>query len=765
MDNRREPHSSKVKSLLPETLIKRFFSKVKNKGSRAISRISATAFGTEITDVEFVKGFRISEGELQNLAEVKKYLCERKQPRFPGGISKRESIVPLIYQYFPSIPDKIIAQVDKICEHIFDLLGSRPTKVYYGMKAKGFEGHCYDTQICRGELTPIPHSPFTIHNYQPIDWHIDFKSGYRWNSKTYYKDIKYGHRLGVDVKVPWELSRFQHLVTLGEAYFLSRDEKYAKEFVNQVTDWIEHNPPKFGVNWTCTMDVAIRVCNWLLAWEFFNDSPLISNEFIIKFLKSLLQHGRHIKNNLEYSETLTSNHYLSDIIGLVYLGVLIPEFKESKKWKNLGIEEFKKEMKKQVYPDGVDFEASTCYHRLVLELFFYSAFLVIINDENFREVNFIEVGNEIFGEEYFQRLYKMFEFVLHALKPKGRKPQIGDNDSGRLHTFAKREVLDMRYLLTLGAIFFKEPKFKIKEFGFCEEALWVFGEKGHKIWQGLEENCLANIGSRAFPDAGWYIMRSNKNYMIISCGPNGQNGNGGHCHSDKLSFELCVGGEDVIVDPGTYVYTAEPKWRNKFRSTAYHNTVVVDGEEQNRFDEENLFWMGNEARVKVNKWETNDEYDFLNVQHSGYERLSEPITHRRQIVFDRKGGYWIVRDILTGKGKHCFDLYFHFAPMKLEIKKEDPLVVNSDIAHGPNIVIVPMETEGLKLSIQEGSVSYSYGEKVTALVTRYSKIARTPVQFVTVIYPFKAFVPSIENIRETATAFLKSKEITFLSVK
>ena len=144
------------------------------------------------------------------------------------------------------------------------------------MKAKGFEGRCYNMQISnkahsssliaqKKALSATSHDPSVI-SYVPIDWHVDFKSGYRGNPKIYYKDIKYGHKVGVDVKVPWELSRFQHLTTLGEAYFLSNDEKYVKEFVNQITDWIENNPPKFGVNWTCTVDVAIRACSRLLGW-------------------------------------------------------------------------------------------------------------------------------------------------------------------------------------------------------------------------------------------------------------------------------------------------------------------------------------------------------------------------------------------------------------------------------------------------------------------------------------------------------------------
>ena len=712
----------KAKILPPKAVTKKAFHKIKNKGLDAIKRISANVFGTKMTEAEFLTKAWSSKHKFENLEELQKHFSERKEPIFFIDSSKREDVVSIICEYFPDAQDKIIAEADKIREHIFDLLGSGPVKL---------KAHSWSPIAQKKALSAASHQPSAI-SYEPIDWHIDFKSGYRWNPKTYYKDMKYGHRLGVDVKVPWELSRFQHLTTLGKAYFLSKNEKYVKEFVNQVTDWIENNPPKFGVNWTCTMDVAIRACNWLLAWEFFKDSSSISGEFIIKFFKSLLQHGRHIKNNLEYGETLTSNHYLSDIVGLVYLGVLIPEFKESEKWKNFGIGQLKKEMEKQVYPDGVDFEASTCYHRLALELFFYATFFVIINDKDFKEDKFIEVGNKIFGEKYVQRVYKMFEFVLYALKPNGKMPQIGDNDNGRLHMFAKRGVLDMRYLLTLGAIFFKEPKFRIKEFGFCEEALWVFGENGHKIWYNLEESCLTNIGSRAFPDAGWYIMRDDKNYMIISCGPNGQNGNGGHCHNDKLSFELCVDGKDVIVDPGTYVYTAGPEWRNKFRSTTYHNTVVVDGKEQNRFDRKNLFWLRNEAKVKVNRWETNDEYDFLDIQHSGYERLSEPVTHRRQIFFYKKESYCIIKDILTGKGKHTFDLCFHFVPVELEIDKENPLVVHSSIKDGTNIAIIPTASKGLNFFIEEEWVSRSYGRKIRAPVVKYF----APVEFCSILCPY-----------------------------
>lgn len=140
--------------------------------------------------------------------------------------------------------------------------------------------------------------------------------------------------------------------------------------------------------------------------------------------------------------------------------------------------------------------------------------------------------------------------------------------------------------------------------------------------------------------------------MFVSCAPNGQNANGGHCHNDKLSFELCIDGEDVIVDPGTHVYTAEPEWRNKLRSTAYHNTVVVDEKEQSRFDEKNLFKMENDAEIKCLRWETSGEIDIFIGEHYGYKRLSHSVIHQREIKFHKKERKLEIIDKFRGEGEH-----------------------------------------------------------------------------------------------------------------
>ncbi|HSB33187.1 MAG TPA: alginate lyase family protein [Nitrospirota bacterium] len=583
-----------------------------------LGKVRARVFGTTLSDRDFLA--QAFGAALSDKDAILAHFRARKKPSFfafcEGATDGRSGLSP-------QEQESVTTRADRICGHVFDLLGSGDV---------GLGG--------------------------TIDWHKDFKTGYRWDPGTYFRDVEipYGK---ADIKVPWELSRFYHAAALGQAYQLTRDEKYAREFVDEVSGWIDANRPKFGVNWACAMDVAIRACNWLVGYAWMKESPAFTDEFLIKFLKSLYQHGLHIRNNLEYSEALTSNHYLSDIVGLVYLSVMFPEFREAAEWRRFGVRELSREMEKQVYPDGCDFEASTCYHRLVLELFFYSTLLVVVNDPGFGGRNHRETSQKIFGKAYTDSLYRMFEAVLSLLKPNGMMPQIGDNDSGRLHVFVDRNVLDMRYLLALGTIFFHEPKFKVREFGFCVEARWVFGENGVQAWRELPEGSLAGLLSVAFADAGWYIMRNNTDYLIVSCGPNGQNGNGGHAHNDRLSFELCLDGRDCVIDPGTYLYTSGPEMRNLFRSTGFHSTVCIDGAEQNGMMEGDsfLFLLPDDAHAGVTRWETGDTDIFLG-EHHGYERLPHPVVHRREIRFSKTSREWIIIDSFLGNGEHT--LYWNF---------------------------------------------------------------------------------------------------------
>jgi hypothetical protein len=531
-----------------------------------------------------------------------------KRYLFCGG----EDLKKILSNYYELFPDNVhekIAQADLICQHIFNLLGSGPVRL--SPKGKG---------------------------YQPIDWHTDFKSHYSWNPNTFFRNIRFGHIEGVDIKIPWELSRFQHLNILGQAYALTENKRYADEFGNQIRDWIKNNPVAFGVNWKCTMDVAIRASNWLVAQEYFSRENVFPKDFWQVFYASIYEHGRFIIRHLENRQGFTTNHYLSNLAGLFFIAIYCPFFEESKTWQEFALKELSKEIEKQVYPDGCNFEASTSYHRLALELFFYTELL----------------GNRAgieFPKHYKDQVRKMFDFSLYCIKPNGKIPQIGDNDSGRFLIFRKRPVLEHKYLLSLAALYYRDPDFKIPSFNYDEEAFWAFGMTGKDFFDALSFRGKP-IGSKGFSDAGWYIMHDENNYCFISCGPNGQVGNGGHAHNDKLSFELMLNGEDVVVDPGTYVYTPYPEWRNKFRSTAFHNTMQIDDIEQNDISKD-IFEMGQGVECKIHRFEEKDDEIVFEGEVS---YLKYDIIHKRKFILSKKELTFEIIDKIRSRLRRKFSI-------------------------------------------------------------------------------------------------------------
>ena len=585
---------------------------------------------------------------------------ELNSEHFPGkyllfGGESFKDASSVYRQLFPDEAEQKVKDADVICDHTFELLGS-------GAKKLSAEGK----------------------GYRNIDWHIDFKSGYRWDPKTFFRYIEFGHKEGVDIKVPWELSRFQHLNILGQAYILTEDKKYSEEFVNQITDWIESNPVGFGVNWRCAMDVAIRAVNWLVAMEYFIKDNLFSKDFIRMFNASIYEHAKFVRGHLEYAGKWTTNHYLADIAGLFFIAVYCPFFEESREWQDFALKELHGEIEKQVHSDGGCFEASTSYHRLVLEMFFYSALLGRRAGINF-------------SERYINRVKKMFEVTSYCTKPNGRIAQIGDNDNGRFLSFSQRAVLDHRYLINMAAVYYKDGDFNIEGMGFEEESFWLFEADAKNSWDSLP---VTSLGSKAFPDAGWYLMRHNKDYCFISCGPNG--GGGWHTHNDKLSFELAINGEDLIVDPGTYVYTSYPAERNKFRSTGYHNTIKFGKYEQNEIPEKIMFSLPDRVKIKNAGIEENDEMIVFKgeIHYAG-------ITHKRKVSLSKAGGCCTIEDQLSCPNHKSAKLMFHFPP-DLKFNGSHLSTIER------NKVFASIEVEGGKFKKDNYDYSPEYGVKAGA---------------------------------------------------
>jgi hypothetical protein len=609
-------------------------------------------------------------------------------------------------------------------------------RAYLAERAAGFLEEARAVVAHRWPLLGYGHLDFG----ESIDWLRDpTTSGARW-PLAYHGDVQLVRDEGSDVRVVWELNRLGQLLTLGRAYALSRDEALAGEFFAQVESWRARNPFGLGPNWACAMEVSLRAMNLIAALRLFRHSPALDEERLAALLSLFDAHGRHVRRNLEYSYIATGNHYLSDVTGLLWLGVCLPELSEAASWRAFALSEMSSELERQVLPDGADCEASTGYHRFVTELFLYSFILC-------RE-NGIEIE-----ERHWRRLRSMLEYARAYMRPDGRAPLLGDTDDGRAMPLARRDADDHAYILAVGAALFKEPRFKLEDEA-PEEVFWLLGAEGVRAYAKLESASAQPSNSEAFEHAGVCVLRAGDLYMLLNASGAGLGGRGAHGHNDALSLEVSACGVSFIADPGTYVYTSDSRARQLFRSTAYHSTVEVDGAEQNTTTEDAPFFNGDEARPRLVNFEIGDARDKALAEHQGYERLKAgPVTHRRSVLFDKRERYWLVNDTFSGAGAHDFRFVFHAARGR-EVKplnasdmriqdgtafeiRDGAAVEISDVETGARLVVASLD--GLEsATVEPRWSSRGYGSKVESLAAVWTLRATAPLKTRWLLLPIRA---------------------------
>ena len=402
-----------------------------------------------------------------------------------------------------------------------------------------------------------------------LNWSKDYISNVTFENKRFDKiNLTCYRNKNVDVNFAWQLSRSHFLVTLAQEYTKDRNYKDFKLFKDTTLDWIDNNKFLYGINWFCGMEVGIRAINRIIAGNLFSEELEKDITFKDKYTISLIQHAEYISMFPEFSKTgYSNNHAVASFTGLLFLALTLKNHPKSSNWLSQAVSGLHYCMKSQTYSDGVNFEGSIYYHRLVLELFAYSTILCISHN--------IKLKNE-----FIISLYKMFEFTSAYLDHNGNAPQVGDNDSTRLFIFDKNIESDHSYLLTLG-----EHIFSYKFISCCKKRNPItksflpkikkleisdFNIKPRKIVSGIE-----------FENGGATVLYDDRFHAFISYFPIGQNGKGGHNHIDVGSFTLSVDGQQIIGDPGSYSYNRNKIDRDIFRSAEMHNTMIY---KQEKFD-------------------------------------------------------------------------------------------------------------------------------------------------------------------------------------
>lgn len=497
-------------------------------------------------------------------------------------------------------------------------------------------GHWPIFASCRDDMIPAP------------DWFSDPGSGIRASEKTYCFDI--GIRRDGDqrsLKHIWELSRHHHCTVLAAAYHLTGDERYASAASAQLRSWWADNPFLSGVHWTSAIEVGIRLVSWvwvrrlLDGWRgagtLFERNPV--------FLRQLHDHQTYLGTFRSYG-TSANNHLLAEMAGQFAASCAFPYFDQTRRWRTSASSMLEREIGRQTFPSGLHRELASTYHAFVLELCLAAAL------EG-------EASGHPLSEHVWDVLRRMVDAAAAVVDVRLRPPRQGDSDDGHGLLLDSPHFERWASLLATGAVLFGRadwwPQVSTDD---VRTPLWTaLTRRRHPA--APRPGCRPQL-----TDAGMVVLRAESDGQELWCrldhGPHGYVAIAAHAHADALAIELRAGGVEIMVDPGTYCYQGDPKWRTYFRSTLAHNTLEVGGCDQSV--SEGTFLWTRHARARLEYLSDGAAVSEWHAMHDGYRRLRPPATHHRIVRLHHLERRLEIRDRLDTAGRHHSVLAFHLGP-------------------------------------------------------------------------------------------------------
>ena len=490
---------------------------------------------------------------------------------------------------------------------------------------------------------------------RPPRWNRDPKTGVE-APLAFGKQLDYRDPAIVgDCKYLWEPNRHLHLVTLAQAWALTRNAVYADTIREHLDSWFAACPFGKGANWASALEAGLRLINWSFAWQLLGgaSSPVFEGEagqaFRARWLTSVYQHAEFVNGHYS-AHSSANNHLIGEAAGVYIASMAWPHWDRADQWHDTSREILEREALLQNAPDGVNREQATSYAQWTFDLLLLPLLAARAN------------GDE-FPREYAQRLESMLEFMASIMDVNGNVPAIGDADDGFVVRLDPRpDFCRFRSQLATGAVLFDREAFKQKAHDMDDKTRWLLGTGAAERFGALigHPGCLPV--RRAFPEGGYYVLGSDfetkdEVRIVADAGPLGYREIAAHGHADALSFTLSRGGVEMLVDPGTFAYHTEAEWRSYFRGTSAHNTVRIDGRDQSE-PGGNFMWL-RKAGAHAAAWMTAVDQDFLEAWHDGYMSLEDPVMHRRRMVFDKRANTLKVEDYLEMRGTHDVELFFH----------------------------------------------------------------------------------------------------------
>ena len=467
---------------------------------------------------EFNEKYRGAGGALDLVAALR----DKASAAPFAGLARSDSFAEQVRSARPEEAERIIKSADNICANRFPIFS----------------------------LAPLDYGEPPRWNYDPVH---EIKA-----PKGFYGDIDYLNfaKCG-DAKVIWEVARFQFVYDLGQAYLLTKDERYARKFFELIVNWRESHPDYQGVSFCSVVEMARRIHSLLWGIHFFGTSESLT-EAAATAIYRICWLGPHFTSNHLSVWFSPNTHLLGEAYGLYLVGRQFPEFRLAPDWKRLGEGMLLTELDQQFTADGMHAELSTAYHAYALE-FYLSLYLLA------------KSGNEPWAESVREMVVSMTEVLAALQRPDGAWPHVGDEDGGRLYFLSRVSAGDYRPLLEAATLALQDDDSATARAVYLE-GFWLAGAD----LMPLEEQPPEERRSRHLEASGFVISRDpeKQGYLLFQHGAFGYQ-DAPHSHADMLHLDLAVGRDNFLVDPGTFIYTADLQKRNYFRSPAAHNGPTI----------------------------------------------------------------------------------------------------------------------------------------------------------------------------------------------
>ncbi|MEL6972598.1 MAG: alginate lyase family protein [Bacteroidota bacterium] len=481
-------------------------------------------------------------------------------------------------------------------------------------KARYFSGAIYDCPFPEGWFT----NPFTdpASTCQP-DQH--------WSEYPMYSP-EYE-----DLKFIWEPGRFTIVYDLVRDFVVNDNQAAPERYWQWIASWIEHNPPHTGPHWKCGQETSLRLMAWYFGLYAFKDHPATTPTRFARFLGAVGAQAERVSQDYHYSYLQQSNHAVSEGLGLYATGLLFPQLKKASEWRKLGKHILEERADFLFREDGTYFQKSHNYLRFIVHAYLFVLQLGKLNGDSFEGV-------------LWDRMKAALHY-MHAVmdEQSGYLPNFGSNDGALVLPLNSANFRDFRPTVAATHFFFHQDLcFTLGP--YLEDLVWLFGADA---LQQSTRTLAATTGQR-FDRSGVYTLRSHESWMFTHA----ESYTDRPAHADALHVDLWWRGLNICFDPGTYLYYGHQPWLDAFKHTRFHNTVVVDGKDQ--MERAYRFTWGYWHNARILHWQQEEDVQILEAEHDGYERLDDPVLHRRAIV--AVDDHWLIIDDLLAKATHDIEL-------------------------------------------------------------------------------------------------------------